>query len=119
MTRWNDHESAGSGMFLVGAVAVSGGERAVANATPDAPAVAEPEQKKPGAPPMAERTPMAPPNAAPDSGGGEPPPDVPLLLELDETEFTVETGVDGGADTGSPNRDRYGNRAPARSVRAP
>jgi tetratricopeptide (TPR) repeat protein len=84
--------------FLVGAV--PGVEPAGAAAAAEVSPGVEPEQKDSGAPAVAERARTVPPKAAADSGGGEPPPDVPLLLELDEAELAAEPVVDPASAPG-------------------
>ena len=83
--------------FLVGAV--PGVEPAGAVAASEVSPGVEPEQKDSGVA-VAESARTVPPKATADSGGGEPPPDVPLLLELDEAEIAVEPVVDSAPAPG-------------------
>ena len=80
--------------FLVGAVAADGPARAVAAS--DAPSVADQAQDDVGAVALPESDRVALPEAVVDSAGGAPPPDVPLLLDLDEAGLVAEPTADTG-----------------------
>lgn len=80
--------------FLVGTV--PGVEPADAVAAPEVPSGAVQEQGDPGAA-AAERNRILSPATLADSSGGPPPPDVPLLLELEEAESGADPVPAGGA----------------------
>jgi pilus assembly protein FimV len=80
---------AGRGVESAGAVEVS-----------EAPPGTAPEPQGSGVPAVAESAWSVPPKTTADSGGGAPPPDVPLLLDLEETELAVEPVADSAPAPG-------------------
>ncbi len=83
--------------FLVGAAPLE----ASAGAAPpsDLPSGAAPARGDSGVSAVPKSGPVVPPDAAGEVGGGAPPPDVPLLLELDEAALAMESTTDAAPGT--------------------
>ena len=81
--------------FLVGVAPAE--EPAGAVSPSDFPSAVVQEGDDTGASAASESVRVVPPEAAGDSAGGAPPPDVPLLLELDEAALGAEATADAGS----------------------